>query len=165
MHEGEHLPHDEVHGCIFENEDDHGLGDNATHTEVNRDEFEKLLNIVGEHEDIDGIEDVLAEENKDTCPGLDPMLEWFTKNTCDNKFNLSPVMQTAVSSCQPGEQLVKGMVFSTKLAVRRALTWYVVRENFSFKTEHSDSERLMVSCKDDSYPWSVYVICCEGDNV
>ena len=80
-------------------------------------------------------------------------------------FDPSPVMQTAVSSCQPGEQLVKGMVFPTKLAVRGALTWYVVRENFSFKTEHSDSERLMVSCKDDSYPWLVRMICCEGDNV
>ncbi|XP_075633813.1 uncharacterized protein LOC142606331 [Castanea sativa] len=36
------------------------------------------------------------------------------------------------------------MVFPTKLAVRHALTWYAVRENFSFKNEHSDSERLMV---------------------
>ena len=60
---------------------------------------------------------------------------------------------------------MKGMVFATKLAVRHALTWYVVRENFSFKTEHSDSERLMVSCEDDSCPWSVRAICCKGDNV
>ena len=34
VHEGERLPHDEVHGGTFENEDDHELGDNATHIEV-----------------------------------------------------------------------------------------------------------------------------------
>ena len=45
------------------------------------------------------------------------------------------------------------------------MTWYAVRENFSFKTEHSDSERLMVSCENDSCPWSVRAICCKGDNV
>ena len=60
---------------------------------------------------------------------------------------------------------MKGMVFATKLAVRHALTWYAVRENFSFKTEHSDSERLMESCEDDSCPWSIRAICCKGDNV
>ena len=60
---------------------------------------------------------------------------------------------------------MKGMVFTTKLAMRHALTWYVVRENFSFKTEHLDIERLMVSCKDDSYPWLVRAICCKGENV
>ena len=60
---------------------------------------------------------------------------------------------------------MKGMVFSTKLAVRHVLTWFVVWENFSFKTEHSDSKRLMVSYEDDSCPWSVYAICCTGDNV
>ena len=31
MHEGEHLSHDDVHGGTFENEDDHGLGYDATH--------------------------------------------------------------------------------------------------------------------------------------
>ena len=60
---------------------------------------------------------------------------------------------------------MKGMVFPTKLAVRHALTWYALRENFSFKTEHSDSERLMVSCEDDSYPWSVRAICCKSNNI
>ena len=60
---------------------------------------------------------------------------------------------------------MKGMVFATKLAVQHALTWYAVRENFSFKTEHSNLERLMVSCEDDSCLWSVCVICCKGDNV
>ena len=60
---------------------------------------------------------------------------------------------------------MKGMVFLTKLAVRHVLTWFAVRENFSFKIEHSGLERLMVSCKDDSCPWSVCAICCKGDNV
>ena len=55
---------------------------------------------------------------------------------------------------------MKGMVFSTKLVVRHVLTWFVVWENFSFKTEHSDSKRLMVSYEDDSCPWLVYAICC-----
>ena len=36
---------------------------------------------MGEHEDVDGIEEVLVEENRDTYPGSDPTLEWFTKNT------------------------------------------------------------------------------------
>ena len=60
---------------------------------------------------------------------------------------------------------MKGMVFLIKLVVRHALTWYTVRENFSFKTKHIDSERLMVSCENDSCPWSVSAICCKGDNV
>ena len=60
---------------------------------------------------------------------------------------------------------MKGMVFPTKLAVRHALTWYALRENFSFKTEHSDSERLMMSYEDDSCLWSVCSICCKGYNV
>ena len=92
------------------------------------------------------------------------MLEWFTKNTWDNMFDPSPVMQAEVSSWMPGEQPMKGMVFATKLVVRHALTWYAVQENFNFKTEHSDSKRLMVSCKDDSCPWLVHAIYCKGDN-
>ena len=60
---------------------------------------------------------------------------------------------------------MKGMVFTTKLVMRHALTWYVVRENFSFKTEHSDLKRLIVSSKDDSCPRSVRAICCKGDNI
>ena len=51
---------------------------------------------MGEHEDVDGIEEVLAEENRDICPSPDPTSEWFTKNTWDNMFDLSLVMQTAV---------------------------------------------------------------------
>ena len=60
---------------------------------------------------------------------------------------------------------MKGMVFATKLAVQHVLTWYVVRENFNFKTKHLDLEKLMVSCEDDSCPWLVHAICCKGDNV
>ena len=93
------------------------------------------------------------------------MLEWFTKNTWDNMFDPSLIMQVEVSSWTLGEQPMKGMVFATKLAVRHALTWYVVQENFSFKTKHLNLERLMVSCEDDSCPWLVRVICCKGDNV
>ncbi|KAK9985848.1 hypothetical protein SO802_030799 [Lithocarpus litseifolius] len=80
-------------------------------------------------------------------------------------FDLSPVMQAEVSSWTPREQSMKGMVFATKLVVRHALIWYAVRENFSFKTEHSNLERLMVSCEDNSCPWSIRAICCKGDNV
>ncbi|XP_075665165.1 uncharacterized protein LOC142634789 [Castanea sativa] len=145
--------------------DDHGLGDDATHIDVTRDDFEELLDTMGEHEDVDHIEDVVVEENGDTCSGPDPTPEWFTKNTWNNMFDPSPVMQAEVSSWTPGEQPMKGMVFTTKFVVRHALTWYALRENFRFKTEHSDSERLMVSCEDDSSPWSVRAICCKGDNV
>ena len=93
------------------------------------------------------------------------MLEWFTKNTWDNMFDPSLIMQVEVSSWTLGEQPMKGMVFATKLAVRHALTWYVVQENFCFKTKHLNLERLMVSCEDDSCQWSVCVICYKGDNV
>ncbi|KAL0008513.1 hypothetical protein SO802_010015 [Lithocarpus litseifolius] len=98
VHEGEHLSCDEVHGGTSKNEDDHGLGDDTGHIDVTRDEFEELIDTMGEHEDVDGIEEVLTEENRDICPSSDPTLEWFTKNTWDNMFNLSPVMQTVVSS-------------------------------------------------------------------
>ena len=81
VHEGEHLSHDELHGGTFENEDDHRLGDDATHIDVTRDDFEEFLDTMGEHEDVDHIEDVVVEANRDTCPGLDPTSEWFTKNT------------------------------------------------------------------------------------
>ncbi|KAK9993410.1 hypothetical protein SO802_023113 [Lithocarpus litseifolius] len=147
VHKGEHLSHDELHGGTSENEDDHGLGDDATHIDVTRDDFEEFLDTMDEHEDVDHIENVVVEANRDTCPSPDPTPEWFTKNTWDNMFDPSPIMQVEISSSIPGEQPMK------------------VRENFSFKTEHSDSERLMVSCKDDSYPWSVRAICCKGDNV
>ncbi|KAK9995056.1 hypothetical protein SO802_024759 [Lithocarpus litseifolius] len=157
------FPH--LHWGTSKNEDDHGLGDDATHIDFTRDDFKEFLDTMGDHEDVDHIEDVVVEENRDTCPPPDPMLKWFTKNTWDNMFDPSPVMQVEVSSSTPGEQPMKGMVFATKLAVRHALTWYALQENFSFKTEHSDSERLMVSCEDDSCPWSVRAICCKGDNV
>ena len=125
----------------------------------------QFYNTMGEHEDVDHIEDVVVEENRDACLCPDPMPKWFTKNTWDNMFDPSPVMQVELSSWMPGKQLMKGMVFTTKLAVRHALTWYAVRENFSFKTEHSDLKRLIVSSKDDSCPRSVRAICCKGDNV
>ena len=120
VHEGEHLSHD---GGTSKNEDDQRLGDDATHIDVTRDEFEELLDTMGEHEDFDYIEEVVVEENRDTCLGPDPTTEWFTKNTWDNMFNPSSVMQAEVSSWTLGEQLMKGMVFATKLAVRHALTW------------------------------------------
>nr|POF01638.1 hypothetical protein CFP56_74839 [Quercus suber] len=164
VHEEEHLSHDELHGGTSENEDEHGLGDDATHIDVTRDGFEEFLDTMGEHKDVDHIEDVVIEENRDTCLDPDPMLEWFTINTWDNMFDPSPVMQVEVSSWTPREQPIKGMVFTTELAVRHKLTWYAVRENFSFKTDHSNSERLMMSCKDDSCPWLVCAICCKGDN-
>ena len=75
MHEGEHLADNELHKGTSENEDDHGLGDDATHINVTRDDFEELLNTMGEHKDVDHIEEVVVEENKDTCPGPDPTLE------------------------------------------------------------------------------------------
>ena len=81
MHEGEHLVHDKLHRGTSENEDDHRLGDDATHIDVTRDDFEELLNTMGEHEDVDHIEDVVVEENRETCPGPDPTPEWFTKNS------------------------------------------------------------------------------------
>ena len=161
VHEREHLSHD---GGTSENEDDHGLGDDATHI-VTRDDFEELLDTMGDHEDVDHIKEVVVEENRVTCLDPDPMPEWFTKNTWDNMFDPSLVMQAKVSSWMPREQLMKGMVFLTKLAMRHVLTWYTVRENFSFKTEHLDSERLKVSCEDDSCPWLVHAICCKGDSV
>ncbi|KAK9985847.1 hypothetical protein SO802_030798 [Lithocarpus litseifolius] len=48
---------------------------------VMMDNFEELLDTMGEHEDVDHIQDVVIEDNRDTCPGLDPTPEWFTKNT------------------------------------------------------------------------------------
>ena len=72
---------------------------------------------MGEHEDVDHIKDVVVEENRDTCPNPNPTPEGFTKNTQDNMFDPSSVMQAEVLSWTPGEQLIKGMVFTTKLAV------------------------------------------------
>ena len=72
VHEGEHLSHDELHRGTLKNEDDHGLGDDATHIDVTRDDFEELLDTMGEYEDVDHIEDVVVKENRDTCLGPDP---------------------------------------------------------------------------------------------
>ncbi|XP_075674945.1 uncharacterized protein LOC142644155 [Castanea sativa] len=69
---------------------------------------------MGGHEDVDYIKDVVVEENRDTCPDLDIKSKWFTKNTWDNMFDLSPVMQAEVSSWMPGEQPMKGMVWDAK---------------------------------------------------
>ena len=66
VHEGEDLSHDELHRGISENEDDHGLGDDATHIDVTRNNFEELLDTMGEHEDVDHIEDVVVEDNRET---------------------------------------------------------------------------------------------------
>ena len=71
---------------------------------------------------VDHIEDVVVKENKETCPSPDPTPEWFTQNTWDNMFDPLPVMQAEVLPWTPGEQPIKGMVFATKLVVRRALT-------------------------------------------
>ena len=69
MHDGEHLADDELHGGTSDNnQNDHGLGDDATQIDVTRDDFEELLDTMGEHEDVDYIEDVVVEENKETCP-------------------------------------------------------------------------------------------------
>ena len=103
VHGGKHLSHDEVHGGTSENKDDHGVGNDTTHIDVTRDEFEELLDTMGEHEDVDHIEEVVVKENRHACPGPDPTPKWFTKNTWDNMFDLSPVMQTAIRSWQLGE--------------------------------------------------------------
>ena len=77
---------------------------------------------MGEHDNVDHIKDVVVEENRDTCPGLDPTPEWFTKNIWDNMFDSSQVMQAKISSWMLGEQPMKWMVFMTKLVVQYALT-------------------------------------------
>ena len=87
-----------MHRGISENEDDHRQGDDATHIDVTRDEFEELLDIVGECKDVDHIEEVLVGENRETCLDPNPTPKRFTKNTWDNMFDLSLVMQMAVSS-------------------------------------------------------------------
>ena len=118
MHEREHLADDELYrGTSDNDQNDHGLGDNATQIDVTRDDFEELLDTMGEHEDVDHIEDVIVEENRETCPDPDPMPKWFTQNTWDNMFDPSPVMQAEVLPWTLGEQPIKGMVFATKLAV------------------------------------------------
>ena len=56
VHEGEHLADDELHkGTSDNNQNDHGLGDDATQIDVTRDDFEELLDTIGEHEDVDHI--------------------------------------------------------------------------------------------------------------
>nr|POF05082.1 hypothetical protein CFP56_67467 [Quercus suber] len=130
----ESIPLQFYQGCVENTGDgngseqyDHRLGDDANHIDVTRDDFEEFLDTMGEHEDVDHIEDVVVEENRDTCPGPDPTPEWFTKNTWNNMFDPSPVMQAEVSSWTPGEQPLKGMVFTTKLVVKFALIWYALR--------------------------------------
>ena len=98
VHEGKHLSHD---GGTSKNEDDHRLGYDATHIDVTRKDFEELLDTMGEHEDVDHIEEVVIEENRDTCPRPDPTRKWFTKNTWDNMFDPSPIMQAEVLSWMP----------------------------------------------------------------
>ena len=94
--------HNELHGGTSENEVDHKLGNDATHIDI-RDDFEEFLDTMGEYEDVDYIEDVVVEENRDTCPGPDPTPKWFTKNTWDNMFDPSPFIQAEVSSWTPRE--------------------------------------------------------------
>ena len=118
VHEGEHLADDELHRATSDNnQNDHGLGDDATQIDVTRDAFEELLDTMGEHENVDHVEDVVVEENRETCPDPNPTPEWFTQNTWDNMFDPSPVMQAEVLPWTPGERPIKGMVFATKLAV------------------------------------------------
>ena len=57
--------HDELHRGTSENEDDHRVGDDATHIDVTRDDFEEFLDTMGEHEYVDHIDDVVVEENRD----------------------------------------------------------------------------------------------------
>ena len=71
VHEWEHLSHD---GGTSENEDDHGLGDDATYIDVIKDDFEELLDTMSEHEDVDHIEEVVVEENETHAPV--PILCW-----------------------------------------------------------------------------------------
>ncbi|KAK9991229.1 hypothetical protein SO802_026214 [Lithocarpus litseifolius] len=60
-----------------ENFDDDGLGDDATNIDVTKVDLKELLDTMGEHEDVDYIEDVVVEKNRDTCTGHDPTPEWF----------------------------------------------------------------------------------------
>ena len=115
-----------MHGGTSENEDDHELGDDVTYIDVTRDDFKELLDTMGEHENVDHIEEVVVEENIDICLGPDPTSKWFTKNTWYNMFDPSPIMQAKVSSWTPRKQLMKRMVFPTKLAMRHVLTWYAM---------------------------------------
>ena len=39
---------------------------------------------MGEHKDVDHIEEVVVEENRDTCPGPDPTPEWFARMVRQN---------------------------------------------------------------------------------
>nr|POF18947.1 putative lrr receptor-like serine/threonine-protein kinase [Quercus suber] len=137
VHEREHLSHDEVHKGTSENEDYDGLGDDATHIDVTRDEFEELIDIMGEHEDVNHIEKVLVEENIDTCRGLDPTSKWFTKNTWDNMFDPSLLMQMAVSSWQPGEQPMKGMRVARMIPIHGQSMQSVARETTSRRSQNA----------------------------
>ncbi|KAF3975351.1 hypothetical protein CMV_001386 [Castanea mollissima] len=66
-----------------------GLGDDATDIDVLGMSCEELLETMGEHDDVDHIEDVDVEEKRDTCPGTDTTTERFNKNTGENKLDPS----------------------------------------------------------------------------
>ena len=53
---------------------------------------------MGEHKDVDGIEEVLTKENRDICPSSDTIPEWFTKNTWDIMFDPSLILQMVALS-------------------------------------------------------------------
>ena len=84
--------------------------------------------------------------------------EWFTSNTWDDIDDPSPSLETGLLSWRPGDEPSKGMLFKNKATVQQAMTMFSVGLNKKFKYMKSDLERLVVTCVQDVYLWSVRAI-------
>ncbi|XP_030922939.1 uncharacterized protein LOC115949803 [Quercus lobata] len=125
-----------------------------------RDVYEEFIDTDGPVDDAEVLDVPLIENNEEDCLTTVPIPEWFTSNTWDNINDPSPALGTGhLTSWHKGDHPARGMLFKNKASVQYVLTLYSVEHNKQYKVIKSDTNRLVVRCKNEACLWSIRANC------
>ena len=106
--------------------------DGGIDIDASQDVYEEFIDtdgLVDEAEVLDGPQ----IKNKEDCPTIVPILEWFISNTWGNINDLSPALGTRqLTSWHKGDQPMKGMLFKNKASIQYCLCHLVSNVNTNF---------------------------------
>ena len=102
---------------------------------------------------------VISVQNiMNTIPAYTPPALSFSANTWENMVDPSNIEIPFVSTWREGMNLCKGLTFSNKVEVKRALTICVFKESKHFMINRLTKVKLCAKCMDESCKWYVAAV-------
>ena len=98
--------------------------------DASRDEYKEFIDTDRPVDEVEVLNGTQIENNKEDCPSIVYILEWFTSNTWDNINDPSPALGIGqLTSWHKDDQSAKGMLFQNKACIHYVLALYSVEHN------------------------------------